>query len=43
MKNVKSLSNFSNVSIQKGEMKKIVGGIAYCRVRHEVFICPDLL
>jgi hypothetical protein len=26
MKNVKSLSSFSNVSIQKSEMKKIVGG-----------------
>ena len=43
MKNVKSLSSFSNLSIQKSEMKKVTGGIRYCRVRHEIVICPDLL
>jgi natural product precursor len=29
MKNVKSLSSFSNSSIQKSEMKKVVGGCGF--------------
>jgi hypothetical protein len=45
MKAVKSLSSFSNVSIQKNEMKKVQGGTARCyRPFHGnggLNICPD--
>jgi natural product precursor len=44
MKNVKSLSSFSNVSIQKSEMKKVVGGFRNCPARQPwQYGCPELL
>lgn len=44
MKAVKSLSSFSNVSIQKNEMKKVVGGACLNPARKPwQYGCPELL
>jgi natural product precursor len=45
MKNVKLLSSFSNASIQKSEMKKVVGGQDWFNGCHPVrgrYGCPLL-
>ena len=42
MKNVKTLSSFSNSVIQKGEMKKVVGGLTcFQREPQKRLTCTD--